>query len=107
MTYQTLLRRVEPLKLAYLHAIKSPDKNIDVATLAKECFRGPLIINGGFTKESGQLVVQSKKAEAVSFGQYFIANPNLPERLRHDIPLQELNSQYLYSGDEKGYIDYK
>ena len=61
--------------LAYLHAITSPE--VDVVRLAKDFFKGPLIINQGFTRETAEEVLQSEQAEAVSFGIPFIANPDL------------------------------
>ena len=44
--------------------------------------------------------------DAVAFGVPFIANPDLPERLKRDASLNIANSTTFYSAGRKGYIDY-
>ena len=43
---------------------------------------------------------------AVAFGVPFIANPDLPERLKRDAPLNAANPKTLYSAGPEGYTDY-
>jgi N-ethylmaleimide reductase len=50
--------------------------------------------------------VASGRADLVSFGRPFIANPDLVRRLREDAPLNKLDQATLYGGDAKGYTDY-
>ena len=45
-------------------------------------------------------------ADLIAFGKAFIANPDLVERLRHNAPLNALDSATLYGGDAHGYTDY-
>jgi NADPH2 dehydrogenase len=45
-------------------------------------------------------------ADAVGFGRFFLANPDLPERLAHKRPLNKPVSETYYTEGEKGYIDY-
>ena len=42
----------------------------------------------------------------VAFGRLFISNPDLPERLRLDAPLNTPDLATFYGGDAKGYTDY-
>jgi N-ethylmaleimide reductase len=42
----------------------------------------------------------------VAFGRLFLANPDLPTRLRHRGPLNVPDTKSFYGGDEHGYIDY-
>ena len=42
----------------------------------------------------------------VAFGRHFISNPDLPERLRHGLPLNRYDRSTFYGGDARGYIDY-
>jgi N-ethylmaleimide reductase len=42
----------------------------------------------------------------VGFGRTFIANPDLPARLRAGAPLNELNASTLYGPGAAGYTDY-
>ena len=42
----------------------------------------------------------------VSFGQLFIANPDLPKRFAAGTELNEPDVETFYGGTEVGYIDY-
>ena len=46
------------------------------------------------------------QVDAVAFGRHFIANPDLPERLKTGAPLNKYNRITFYGGAEKGYTDY-
>jgi N-ethylmaleimide reductase len=45
-------------------------------------------------------------ADLICFGRAYIANPDLVERLRRDLPLAALDQATLYSGGAHGYTDY-
>ena len=72
----------------------------------KEAFGGPYIVNEGFTKDSANAWLAAGKADAVAFGVPFIANPDLPARLKVDAPLNEAHPETFYSKGAVGYIDY-
>jgi N-ethylmaleimide reductase len=46
------------------------------------------------------------KADATVFGNLFIANPDLPERFRHNAPLNAGDKTTYYVPGPQGYIDY-
>lgn len=70
-------------------------------------FSGPLVVNSDyFTAQTAQAAIDSGVADAVSFGRAFLANPDLPERLRTGAPLNEGNFRTWYSQGPEGYIDY-
>ncbi|MDE3736850.1 MULTISPECIES: alkene reductase [Pseudomonas] len=72
----------------------------------KEAFGGVFIANERFTRDSASAWLESGKADAVAFGIPFIANPDLPERLRLDAPLNEPRPELFYAKGPVGYIDY-
>ncbi len=73
----------------------------------RDVFTGPLVVNSDyFTAEAAQAAIDSGVADAVSFGRAFLANPDLPERLRTGAPLNEGNFRTWYSQGPEGYIDY-
>lgn len=72
----------------------------------KEKFGGVYIANEGFTRDSAQQALAAGEADAVAFGQLFIANPDLPERLRRGAPLNAPEPATFYGGGAKGYTDY-
>ncbi|MEB0027829.1 alkene reductase [Pseudomonas sp. MH9.2] len=72
----------------------------------KKAFGGQYIANERFTKDSANAWLASGKADAVAFGVPFIANPDLPERLQQDAPLNPAHLETFYSKGPVGYIDY-
>jgi N-ethylmaleimide reductase len=103
--------------LAYIHVVEPrADQNSDINALDPDApdaasrfrgrFGGPLIAAGGFTQETARQVVASGHADAVAFGRQFIANPDLPERIRTGAPLNRYDRSTFYGGDARGYTDY-
>ncbi len=75
----------------------------------KQKFGGVYIANQGLTAESGAKLVEEGVANAVSYGQLYIANPDLVERLKAGAPLNEPDPDTYYSPtpeDPRGYTDY-
>lgn len=67
----------------------------------------PYIANMRLSREDALELLSSGKAEAVSFGKAYIANPDLFERLVEDEPLNELKFENMIGTDvAEGYIDY-
>jgi len=65
-----------------------------------------LILAGGFTGESAEEAIRSGRADAVAFGRQFIANPDLPLRLRVGALLNAYDRSTFYGGGAAGYVDY-
>ena len=72
----------------------------------KQAFGGVYIANQQFTRESGEQVISAGEADAVAFGQLFIANPDLPERFAANAPLNQPDPTTFYAPDAHGYTDY-
>ena len=79
---------------------------MDPIGLVRENYDGTLVANGGLNAISAQALLDEGKADAVSFGSGFIANPDLPERFRQGAPLNAPDPSTFYVGGERGYIDY-
>ena len=70
-------------------------------------FHRPLVLNSDYrTAEEAQAAIDSGVADAISFGRTFLANPDLPERLRTGAPLNADVMATWYSQGPEGYIDY-
>ncbi|KAF8333600.1 uncharacterized protein EI90DRAFT_3145240 [Cantharellus anzutake] len=70
-----------------------------------------VIIAGGFSNDTEKSVEIAEEfgAAAVAFGRAFVANPDLPKRLKEGISLNKYNRKTFYlPGPDKseGYIDY-
>ena len=72
----------------------------------KKIFGGVFIANEKFTKETAEAAINSGRADAVAFGQQFIANPDLPERFKLSAPLNAPDPSTFYAQGPKGYTDY-
>ncbi|MBO1324304.1 alkene reductase [Acetobacter sp. TBRC 12305] len=72
----------------------------------KKTFGGVYIANEAFTGASAEKAIEEGRADAVAFGKAFIANPDLPERLRTGADLTPPDPSTFYGGDARGYIDY-
>ena len=67
----------------------------------------PYIANMQLSREDAIQLLASGKADAVSFGKAYIANPDLYERLLQDAPLNELKLENMIGTDvAAGYVDY-
>jgi N-ethylmaleimide reductase len=63
-------------------------------------------VAGGFEADTTAQWLREGRADLIAFGRKFIANPDLPERLRLGAPLNTDDPTTYYGGGEKGYTDY-
>jgi N-ethylmaleimide reductase len=69
-------------------------------------YRGTLIGAGGFTPLTAESAVASGTYDLIAFGRWFLANPDLPDRLRDGTPLNVYDRKTFYGNGAKGYTDY-
>jgi 2,4-dienoyl-CoA reductase-like NADH-dependent reductase (Old Yellow Enzyme family) len=72
----------------------------------KAAFAGAYIANERFTFETATQALAAGEADAVAFGKLFIANPDLPLRMRQGAAYNEPYVPGFYAGGAKGYTDY-
>jgi N-ethylmaleimide reductase len=72
----------------------------------REAFPGVIVAAGSYSLEKAERVLSEGWVDAVAFGRMFIANPDLPRRLRDGLPLNDPDKSTFYGGDEAGYTDY-
>jgi len=72
----------------------------------KRAFGGVFVANEAFDGASAQADLDAGNADAVAFGKLFIANPDLPLRLRTGAPLNAPQPATFYAGGAAGYTDY-
>jgi N-ethylmaleimide reductase len=108
-TYAALLRALDGRGLAYVHLIHIPLEGQDALELVRANWSGPVIENGGLTLDKANALLAAGKADAVSFGYAFIANPDLVARFRAGAELAKGDRTTCYTGhgeDRRGYTDY-
>src|SRR5258706_5537669 len=114
-TFGYVVTELDRLGIAYLHVVEPRIKGIEeivkgqapiAAQHLRRKFGRTLIAAGGFTGESAAAVVAAGDADLVAFGRHFIANPDLPERLRRNFPLKRHDRSTFYRRDRRGLIEY-
>ncbi|KWT60650.1 1,2-oxophytodienoate reductase [Streptomyces albus subsp. albus] len=108
--YRALVDHLAPLGLAYLHLTESTPAYRALADLRPH-WPGTLIANVGengapTTREAGQALLDSRRADLVSYGRAFLANPDLPHRFATGAPLAGHDPALLYTHGAEGYSDY-
>jgi N-ethylmaleimide reductase len=116
-TFGYIAKRLSDYGLAYLHIVnpameqmqngQEPDpRALETVKLIRKKYKGTLIMAGGFQAESAAQWLREGWADLIAFGRKFIANPDLPERIRVGAPLNVDDPTTYYGGGEKGYTDY-
>lgn len=65
----------------------------------------PLVVAGGFDRALA-LQAAARGNVLVAFARHFVANPDLPRRLRDGLVFNKYNRDTFYTPGAKGYIDY-
>ncbi|KAJ7869138.1 hypothetical protein B0H14DRAFT_3440840 [Mycena olivaceomarginata] len=103
---------------AYLHVVEPRVDGSETLDVIKDGYSNDfirdiwgnrrLISAGGYTRETA-VAAAEEKGDLIAFARPYIANPDLPYRLLHDIALAIGNRALYYapgSLDPKGYTDY-
>ncbi len=114
-TFRAVATLLDSYKIAYLHVIEPRIKGDDTlheghppvaAKSLRPYFAGPIIAAGGFERDSAVGIVESGDADLVAFGRHFSSNPDLPYRLKHDLPLTPYVRAAFWGGTEQDYSDF-
>lgn len=105
-TFAPFIKAADGLGLAYLHVVDMGLAELDTLALLRANFSGAIIANNNLKADSAAALIAAGRAEAVSFGRAFIANPDLVERITAGAPLAKPDYARLYTGEEQGYTDY-
>jgi N-ethylmaleimide reductase len=113
--FRHVAERLDGFGLAYLHIIEPRIKGGELIAEAQgpvaaqelsKLFHGPVIAAGGFQPETAETTIASGDASLIAFGRQFIANPDLPSRIKHGLPLNPYDRSTFYGFDARGYTDY-
>ncbi len=104
-----LATRLNDFNLAYLHVMRSDffqQQSGDVMTPIRAAYKGVMIGNMGYTAAEAEQAIADGKLDAVAFGTGFLANPDLPARIKAGAELNQPNPATFYSPGPAGYTDY-
>ena len=101
------IRELAARKIGYLHLIATPGAVPEsFVRETRAAFPGTLVLAGDFNRERAEAALAAGQADVIAFGRPFIGNPDLPERLKHDLALSGFDPASLYSPGAAGYSDY-
>ncbi len=104
-----LAKALDPFSLSYLHVMRADllgASHGDVLAAVRANYSGNLVANMGYTGSEAEQAISSSAVDAVAFGTAFIANPDLPERLSENAPLNAPDPATFYTPGPTGYTDY-
>jgi 2,4-dienoyl-CoA reductase-like NADH-dependent reductase (Old Yellow Enzyme family) len=105
-TFGYVARELGRRKLAFLCAREYSGAD-RLGPQLKKAFGGAYIANEKFSKADAERVIEAGEADAVAFGQLFIANPDLPARFQRGAELNAPKGmETFYGGTSGGYTDY-
>ncbi len=112
-TFDYIVSRLNDYNLAYLH-LSEPFNDVtdvagaepNIARRYRPIYRGTLMINTGFDRNTGNTVLNEKLADLVAFGKPYISNPDLVERFAARADIAPWDESTFYTPGSKGYTDY-
>jgi N-ethylmaleimide reductase len=111
-TFGHAIRRLDRIGIAYIHIVEGTQADVrhggTIVPTAKlrPLFGRTLIVNGEYDRERADHAIRGGQADLVSFGRLFLANPDLPRRMKAGAPLNTPDPATFYGGTAKGYTDY-
>lgn len=107
--YTALVRELEPLGLAYLHVLEGSAGLRELTLALRKEFSGTIVLNAATEGPTGHgelSLVEDGTADILSYGALFLANPDLPARLKAGGPYNTPDVATFFGGGDEGYIDY-
>jgi N-ethylmaleimide reductase len=111
--FSHLIEALDRLRPAYVHLMNAslpegahPTWPRDVLATFGHLTHSAVIANGGYDAAKAEAELASGRAQLVSFGSLYVANPDLAARIDAGAPLAKLDPATLYGGGAHGYTDY-
>lgn len=111
-TYQYLAKELSKRNLAYLHLMDQQSKGSHALPEGfLERFRtwydGTIILAGSMNREKSESLINAGTIDIAGFGEPFISNPDLVERLENNWELTQPDRNLHYGLGNHGYTDWK
>ncbi|MGS0729390.1 oxidoreductase, partial [Shewanella sp. 0m-11] len=110
-TYTAAAALLNKHRIAYLHLAEvdwddAPETPESFKHAVRAAFDGILIYAGKYDADKAAQTIADGLADMIGFGRPFVANPDLPNRIKHGYPLAAHDPATLFGGAEKGLTDY-
>ena len=114
-TFDYIIKRLsDEYDLAYVH-LSEPFNDVSdvefaephIAKRYRPMYKGNLMINTGFDKDSGNKVIEDGDADLVAFAKLYVSNPDLVGRFRDNVATAQWDAETFYTPGPEGYITYE
>ncbi|RZT39268.1 alkene reductase [Cupriavidus agavae] len=110
-TYTAAAKLLGEIGVGYIHIAEAdwedaPDMPMAFKQRLRAVYPGTLIYAGKYTAARAEAALSEGWADLIAFGRPFVANPDLPERLRTGAMLNPTDRDTLFGGGVHGYTDY-
>lgn len=111
-TYAYLAEELAKREIVYIHLMDQQSKGSHALPDGfierfRSWYKGPIILAGSMTREKSEQLINAGTIDIAGFGEPFIANPDLVERLQNNWELTPPNRDLHYGLGEHGYTDWK
>jgi len=110
-TYTAAAALLNKHKIVYLHIAEAdwddaPVMSLEFKQALRSAYQGILIYAGKYSAQRATKAIEDGLADMIAFGRPFVANPDLPSRIKNNQPWATHNPDTLFGGTGKGLIDY-
>lgn len=112
-TIMLAAKELDKLNIAYIHLCEAdwddaPMIPEDFRKELRATFKNTIIATGNKTPEQAEDLLQRNLVDLVGFGRKFLTNPDYPERVKINAPLNEISDNHTLfgGGNARGYTDY-
>jgi N-ethylmaleimide reductase len=112
-TFSVAVERLNGYGLGYLHIVEtaqnskgSSEADLAMSAHLRTLWKSLYVVNGGYDGPRGEQALRTGHADAIAYGRTFLANPDLPRRLRLGAALNEPDPKTFYGGGAAGYTSY-
>ena len=112
-TMMIIVKKLNDLGILYLHLSEAdwddaPQIPYDFRVQLRATFKNTIIATGNKTPEQGEQLLNENLVDLIGFGRKFLCNPDYPERVRINAPLNQITDTHTLfgGGGARGYSDY-
>lgn len=110
-TYSAAAALLNKHKIVYLHIAEAdwddaPEMSLEFKQALRSAYQGVLIYAGKYSAQRASKAIEDGLADMIAFGRPFVANPDLPSRIKNNQPWAKHDPDTLFGGAEKGLTDY-
>ncbi|WP_432463275.1 alkene reductase [Agarivorans sp. QJM3NY_33] len=110
-TYTAVAELLNQHQVVYMHIAEAdwddaPPMPLHFKQALRKTYAGTIIYAGKYTAASANQAIEDGLADMIAFGRPFIANPDLPSRIKHHQAWASHDPNTLFGGNHHGLTDY-